>query len=209
VTSAVNEPEKSQGNIPVHAIVLAAGQSRRMGGTNKLLVQLDGTALVRHVVEAAGASRVCGITVVSGFQAQGVVDALKGLDVDYCHNPDFADGLASSLRRGIKSVPHNCAGAIILLGDMPRITSAMINGMLDEFEHAQHRAIIQATGNGALGNPVVWPAEYFEALKQVSGDVGGRHLIAENAEKIITVELGEAACLDIDTPEMLRRLKQR
>ncbi len=209
MTGAANEPENPRGNILVHAIVLAAGQSRRMGETNKLLVQLDGMALVRHVVEAAGASRVCGITVVSGFQAQGVVDALKGLDVDYCHNSDFADGMASSLRCGIKSVPHDCAGAIILLGDMPRITGTMINGMLDEFEHAQHSAIIQATDHGCGGNPVVWPVKYFDQLKQISGDAGGRHLIDENVEKIIAVELGEAARLDVDTPEMLGRLKQR
>ena len=209
MTGTVKKPEKPQGNILVHAIVLAAGQSRRMGGINKLLVQHDGMALVRHVVEATRTSRVAGITVVSGFQAQGVIDALKGLEVEYCHNPDFADGMASSLRCGITSVPHNCAGAIILLGDMPRITGAMINRMLDEFEQAQARCIIQATDNGARGNPVVWPAKYFDSLKQISGDVGGRHLIEENTENLIMVELGEAARLDIDNPEMLSRFKQR
>ncbi len=204
-----NAVKKLQGNIPVHAIVLAAGQSRRMGGTNKLLVQLDGMALVRHVVEAARASKVAGITVVGGHQAQDVTDALKGLDVEYCLNSDFADGLASSLRCGITSVPHDCAGAIILLGDMPRITGTMINHMLEEFEQAQPSCIIQATDCGRRGNPVVWPAKYFDFLKQISGDVGGRHLIEENAENVITVELGEAARLDIDTPEMLARFKQR
>jgi len=209
VISAVKKPEKPKGNIPVHAIVLAAGQSRRMGGTNKLLIQIDGMALVRHVVEAAGASRVAGITVVSGYQAEGVAAALKGFDVEYCQNSDFVDGLASSLCCGIKSVPHNCAGAIILLGDMPRITGTMINRMLDEFEQAQHSAIIQATDHGDRGNPVVWPLKYFDALKQISGDVGGRHLIDENVENVITVELGEAAGLDIDTPEMLDYFKQR
>lgn len=209
MTSAVKRPEKTQGNNLVHAIVLAAGQSRRMGKTNKLLVQLDGIALVRHVVEAARTSRVAGITVVCGHQAQDVADALKGIEVDYCQNPDFADGLASSLRCGITSVPNDCAGAIILLGDMPRITGTMINHMLEEFEQAQPSCIIQATDRGRGGNPVVWPVKYFEALKQISGDVGGRHLLEENAENIITVELGEAARLDIDNPEMLGRFKQR
>jgi len=209
MTVAINEPEKPQAEPHVHAIVLAAGQSRRMGDANKLLVQLDGVALVRHMVEAAGASKVAGITVVNGFEAQGVADALKGINVEYCQNSDFADGLASSLRCGIKSVPHNCLGAIILLGDMPLITSAMINRMLDQFELAQNSAIIQATDNGARGNPVVWPEKYFDALKQISGDAGGRHLIDENAENVIAVELGEAARLDIDTPEMLSRFKRR
>jgi len=203
VTGAVKGQQKPQENIPVHAIVLAAGQSRRMGGTNKLLVQFNGKALVRHVVEAVRASRIAGITVVSGFEVQSVTLALKGLDVDFCHNPDFADGMASSLRCGIKSVPQDCAGAIILLGDMPQITSGMINRMLDQFEQAQHSAIIQATDNGRRGNPVVWPVKYFDQLKQISGDVGGRHLIDENAENVVTVELGAAARLDIDTPEML------
>jgi len=209
VTNVVSEPGKPPGDVRVHAIVLAAGQSLRMGETNKLLVQLDGMALVRHVVEAARASKVAGITVVSGFQAEDVVRALDGLDVAYSQNPDFADGLASSLRCGISCVPSDCAGAIILLGDMPRITGVMINHMLDEFERTQCNTIIQATDHGVRGNPVVWPEKYFDALKKVTGDVGGRHLIEENAENVIAVELGAAARLDIDTPEMLRRFKQR
>ncbi len=204
-----SEPDKGRGGIPVHAVVLAAGQSRRMGGVNKLLAHLEARPLVRHVVEAAQSSRVTGITVVSGHEAEAVIRALDGLEVDYCYNPEFAGGMSSSLRCGIEAVPPECEGVIILLGDMPRITGAMINRMLEEFERAPRGAIILASDCGRRGNPVLWPAVYFDALKQVSGDVGGRHLIDQNVEKVIEVELGDAARLDIDTPEILGDFKLR
>jgi len=188
----------------VHAVVLAAGQSRRMGKTNKLLAELGGKPLVRHVVEAAAESRVCGITVVTGHQAELVADILSGSDINIVHNPDFASGLASSLRMGITNLPDDCTGVLILLGDMPRVTGAMIDSMLKIFDHAPQAAIIQATDQGKRGNPVLWSSSYFEALTHIAGDVGARHLIGQNIDRVVEIELGRAASLDIDTPETLR-----
>jgi len=200
------QPREAMGDMAgkVHAIILAAGQSRRMGKSNKLLASFDGKTMVHQVAEIASASRVAGITVVTGHEDEDVQDALSGIDVAFTHNPDFASGLASSLRCGIAALPADCSGAIILLADMPRITTAMIDRQIAAFTEASQNSIIQATSHGKRGNPVLWPSCYFDALKQISGDVGARHIIGQNAERVIEIELGEAAALDIDTPEALR-----
>jgi molybdenum cofactor cytidylyltransferase len=187
----------------VHAVILAAGQSRRMGTSNKLFASFNGKTMVRQVAEITNASEVAGITVVTGHQAEELQIALAGLDVTFAHNPDFASGLASSLRCGIASLPDDCGGALILLADMPRITTDMIDRQITAFGETTQASIIQATSHGKRGNPVLWPSEYFEALKQISGDVGARHIIGQNAERVVEIELGEAAALDIDTPEAL------
>src|SRR5665213_2046168 len=93
------------GNRNVTAIILAAGRSTRMGGPNKLLAELGGKKLVRIVTEQALASRASGVIVVTGHQAAEVEKALQGLDVKFVRNPDFAAGLASSVKAGIAAVP--------------------------------------------------------------------------------------------------------
>ena len=117
-----NVPD-TEGNRSVAAIVLAAGRSTRMGGPNKLLAELDGRKLVRIVTEQALASRVSEVIVVTGHQAELVEQALDGLKVKFVRNPDFAGGLASSVKAGIAAVPDNADGAVVCLGDMPLISA--------------------------------------------------------------------------------------
>ena len=110
-----------EANRNVAAIVLAAGRSTRMGGPNKLLAELDGKKLVRIVAEQALASKATDVIVVTGHQADLVEQALAGLNVKFVRNPDFAGGLASSVKAGISAVPDNADGAVVCLGDMPLI----------------------------------------------------------------------------------------
>ena len=104
----------------LHAIVLAAGRSSRMGGPNKLLAGFDGVPLVRRTVDTVVGAVPGSVTVVTGHQAERIEEALAGLDVRIVHNPDHADGLSSSLKAGISSLPVDVAGALIVLADMPR-----------------------------------------------------------------------------------------
>src|SRR5205807_8298927 len=97
----------------VTAIILAAGRSTRMGGPNKLLAELDGKKLVRIVTEQALASKAQGVIVVTGHQAGQVEKALHGLKVSFVHNPDFAEGLASSVKAGVAAVPQGADGAVL------------------------------------------------------------------------------------------------
>lgn len=184
----------------VHALIMAAGQSRRMGDVNKLLAKLDNKSLIRHVVESACDSEVSTVTVVTGFESEKAEQVLSGLKVNFVHNPDYANGLASSLRRGVLAVPSDSRGALVLLADMPYITSEMINGLVKKFNDGSANSIIQAASHGKRGNPVMWASRYFDELCNISGDVGARHLIGEYSEYVIEIELGDAAAMDIDTP---------
>ena len=98
-------PEHPGDKQNIAAVILAAGRSTRMGGPNKLLAEIGGKSLVRIVAEQALASRASSVIVVTGHQAADVEKALRGLKVDLVYNPDFVDGLASSVKAGIAAVP--------------------------------------------------------------------------------------------------------
>src|SRR3954451_535441 len=119
------------------AIILAAGRSTRFVGdqanTTKLVADLNGKPLVRHVADTALASRARPIIVVTGHAHQRVQDALAGLPFTFIQNKDYATGLASSLRAGIAAVPPNTPGTIVLLGDMPLITADLIDHLIRRF----------------------------------------------------------------------------
>ncbi len=187
----------------VAALILAAGQGRRMGGPHKLLATIGGEPLVRQVAEAALGSKASGVTVVIGHLADKLKAALTGLNVGFIHNPDYAEGLSTSLRAGLASLPHDIDGAVVLLADMPLVTAAMIDRLIDAFDPGTGSLLVVPTFEGKRGNPVVWSARFFPDLMAVHGDTGGRHLIGANPEAVAEVELGPAVALDIDTPEAL------
>lgn len=187
----------------VAAIVLAAGQSRRMGGPNKLLAKFDGVPLARQIAERALVSKADPVIVVTGHRAEDIGEALKGLDVTFVHNPDFADGLATSLKTGLSAVPERVGGALVLLADMPGVTTAIIDRLIDAFRARAAPAIVLPTFAGKRGNPVLWARAFFPELMAVSGDTGARHLLSLHEEAVERVEIGAAAGLDVDTPEAL------
>jgi molybdenum cofactor cytidylyltransferase len=192
----------------VAAIVLAAGRSTRMGGPNKLLAEIGGRPLVRIAVEQALASKARPVIVVTGHQRERVGAALNGLDVILVHNPDYAEGLSTSLRAGIAAVPPAVDGAIVCLGDMPQVGAGLIDRLVAAFDPETGALIVIPTVGGKRGNPVVWSRRFFGDLAGVEGDVGARHLIGGYPEAVVEVALNDAAALvDIDTPEALQALK--
>ncbi len=192
----------------VAAIVLAAGRSTRMGDTNKLLADIGGTPMVRRVVEAALASKARPVLVVTGHERSDVAAALSGLDVTHVANPDYATGLASSLKAGVRALPRDCAGVLVVLGDMPRIAPEHLDKLIAAFEAERGAATIVPTHQGQRGNPVLWPAKHFPALLQLEGDAGAKRLIAAHAGDVRQIDLGtDAIFADIDTPEALKALR--
>jgi molybdenum cofactor cytidylyltransferase len=193
----------------VAAIVLAAGRSTRMGGPNKLLAELDGRKLVRIVTEQALASKATEVIVVSGHQADLVEQALAGLKVKFVRNPDFAGGLASSVKAGIGAVPANADGALVCLGDMPLMSAQLLDRLIEAFEPDRGHLIAVPVSDGRRGNPVLWSRRFFRELMTLDGDVGARHLIAKHAEAVAEVPVeGESAFLDIDTPQALEAARR-
>jgi len=195
------EPISGEG--PVAAILLAAGQSRRMGRQNKLLAEFGGEPLIRRSAKAALASRASPVIVVTGHMDGKIRAALDGLDVTFAHNADYAEGLASSLKRGLDAVPADCAAALIMLADMPAIGTSALDRLLEAFDPAAGRSIVLPTAAGKRGNPVIWAREHFAELQGLTGDTGARHLLAMHEDAVARVEIGEEALTDVDTPEAL------
>ncbi len=196
-------------NRNVAAVILAAGRSTRMGGPNKMLAELDGKKLVRIAAEQALASKAGEVIVVTGHQAELVEQALAGLKVKFARNPDFAGGLASSVKSGISAVSANADGAVICLGDMPLIDAKLIDRLIESFAPDRGNLIVVPVADGRRGNPVLWSRRFFGELMTLDGDIGARHLITRHGEAVAEVPVdGESAFLDIDTPQALESARR-
>ena len=195
------------GEDDIAAVVLAAGASRRMGTRNKLLGWVDGRPMVRLVVESALASRAHPVIVVTGYDADSVRQALDGLDVSMEENPRFESGISASVRAGVGAVPVHCAGALVLLADMPRISPTTIDRLIAMFRAHGAGSICVPYCAGRRGNPILWPRDLFRELMNLRGDIGARCLLERHHDRILKVDLdSESIFLDVDTPDDLKML---
>ncbi|HEU5016796.1 MAG TPA: molybdopterin-binding/glycosyltransferase family 2 protein [Pseudolabrys sp.] len=198
-------PEKGR---RVAALVLAAGRSTRMGAVNKLIAEIGGKPLVRIAAEQALASHATPVIVVTGHQREKVEAALADLPVRLVHNPDYAEGLGTSLKAGIAAVPEDIDGAVVCLGDMPHVDAELIDKLIAAFDPERGAFVVVPSIEGRRGNPVLWSRRFFPDLMQIQGDVGARHLIGGYAEAVVEVPVnGAAALTDVDTPESLSAVK--
>jgi molybdenum cofactor cytidylyltransferase len=209
----VTRPQPREEHVPesgrrVAAVLLAAGRSTRMGAVNKMLAEIGGKSLVRIAAEQAIASRAQPVIVVTGHERERVEAALKGLPVRLVHNPDFSEGLGTSLKTGIASVPQEADAAIVCLADMPQVDAALINRLIAAFDPERGALVVLPSIDGRRGNPVVWSRRFFHDLMSIQGDIGARHLIGNYTEAVVEVPVsGDAALTDVDTPESLSAVK--
>jgi molybdenum cofactor cytidylyltransferase len=194
----------------IAAIILAAGRSSRYlagGGAeaSKLVALYRGEPLVRRVARAALASSARPVVVVTGHARTDVEATLAGLPLVLAFNPDFASGLASSLRTGVAALPASAAGAVVLLGDMPDVEAAMIDRMVEIFLTSAEALAAVPVHAGRRGNPVLLGRALFAAVARLEGDEGARRLLREAApDRVAEVPFDDAAvALDIDTPDDL------
>ncbi len=213
-----DEPSEDEGpqQAPrVAVLVLAAGRSTRMGGPNKMLADANGEPLIVHAVKAALESQAVEIVVVLGHMAEEVRAAIEGAipgrsRLRFVTNPDFAEGLSTSVRTGIGALSSNADAAVVQLGDMPGVGAGLLNRLIAAFSPVEGRAICVPTVGGKRGNPVLWARRFFPEMAKLSGDSGAKHLIGEHADLVCEVEMaGEAAITDIDTPEALAAWRAR
>jgi molybdenum cofactor cytidylyltransferase len=186
-----------------------------MGGPNKLLADADGEALVVHAVKAALASQAIEVVVVLGHMAELVRPAIEkavapGSRLRFVTNPAFAEGLSTSVRTGIAALGPSVDAAIVQLGDMPGVGAPLLDRLMAAFNPVEGRSICVPTVGGKRGNPVLWARRFFPEMTRLSGDSGAKHLIGEHADLVCEVEMtGEAAIIDIDTPEALAAWRAR
>ncbi|MEQ1408123.1 molybdopterin-binding/glycosyltransferase family 2 protein [Neorhizobium sp. Rsf11] len=190
--------------LSVGALLLAAGQARRMGkdGPHKLLAEFDGVPLVRRVAEMLLASQAAPVVAVTGHRREEVEAALSGLDIRSQFNPDYASGMASSLVAGF-SAPELASGdgVLVMLGDMPGVTAKHVNMLVSAFREAGGGVVVRSVSEGKRGNPIILPRIAYDAVLRLEGDVGARAIIENSGLSVIDVDIGPAAHLDVDTPE--------
>jgi molybdenum cofactor cytidylyltransferase len=190
----------------ITAVVLAAGTASRFG-SQKLLAPFGGATLVRRTVENVLASQVSETVVVLGRDGEEVRGALARLPVRFVTNPDFRSGLSSSLRAGVEAIEPSTLAAVIVLGDQPGVTAAIIDQLIEEGKRSS-RPIVVPDYAGVRGNPVVFDAAIFAELRAIEGDQGARGVIARDPARVATVSFPFDMPADVDTPEDFDRLNQ-
>ena len=189
----------------IAAVVLGAGKSSRMAPHNKLLMPVgSGRTMIGQVAENVLATRARPVIVVTGHQADAVRAALAGRDVRFVAAEKYAAGLAESLKSGIAAVPEDCAAALVCLGDMPLVSAAQLERLLEAYDPDEGRCIVLPSFHGRQGNPVLWDRRYFAEIAALAGDSGARALLAAHQDAVAEVEMGDDAVLrDFDTVETL------
>lgn len=191
----------------VYVVVLAAGQSRRLGRPKQLL-ELDGTPLVAHVVDRALAAAIDGVIVVTGADASRVELALRNKSVATAFHPDFANGQGTSLAVGATHLPDRAGAVIVLLGDMPGISSGAISRVAGAWRNERPLAAIARYRSGC-GHPVLFAREMFPELSRLTGDEGARRLLKRLGDRVLEVPVDiDAPPEDVDTEEDWERLKR-
>ena len=186
----------------IHAVLLAAGRSERMGRNNKLLLNVDGIPLVRKSAINILNSNVTSMTVVTGFDENKIVNALNGLNVNFVKNINFREGLSSSLKAGLANITPTPSAVIICLADMPKIQPEHINQLIENFDPLKGWEICIPTNNGKRGNPVLIGSRFFPYIFETSGDFGAKDVMKQHPDKILEVEIGTSDIhFDIDTKD--------
>ncbi|HEX4766386.1 MAG TPA: nucleotidyltransferase family protein [Lichenihabitans sp.] len=194
----------------IAALVLAAGTASRYRAADpaiatKLIAELDGVPLVRHVAMAALASRARPVQVVTGHAAEAVAVALDGLDVRLVPNPDFARGLATSLKAGVAALPGTTRGVLVLLADMPCVGPALLDRLIAAFGRDPETDAVVPVHGGRRGNPVLLGRSLFEAVGHLEGDEGARRLLAD--ARVREIEIADpSVVIDVDEPAALRTM---
>ncbi len=190
----------------ISAVLLAAGESRRMGQFKQLL-QLGEKNFVEHCVENLLASRVDEIIIVTGHRESEVRAAVATRAVRFVHNSDYRTGMASSIKCGVRAVPYNSKACLISLVDQPQIPPSVIDQLIDVYENARPRIIIP-TFDGKGGHPIILDLSLKQEILEMDQSVGLRQVISAHSSEIARVEVfSHDVVEDCDLPEDYERIR--
>ena len=188
----------------IRAIVLAAGESRRMG-TPKLLLPFGEVTMIEAVVHSLLRSKVDKVLVVLGSDREKVMPLLAGKDVDTVMNHRYRDGMLSSIQAGFQALPQNTRAVLVCLGDQPLIPVSVVNLMIECYKKTK-RGIILPIYKKRRGHPILIDMRYKDEVLALSPDIGLRALTHNHPEEVEEVEVDSARILqDIDYPEDYNR----
>ncbi|MFK8078913.1 MAG: NTP transferase domain-containing protein [Granulosicoccus sp.] len=190
----------------IAALILAAGSSSRAGKMNKLLAPYNGGTMISHIAGVIEKSQVCSIVAVTGYEEKLVVNALASNALTFQHNAAHQTGMASSVIAGISQLT-DYDGVLVCLGDMPHITTEILDQLINAFRKHQDKTIIQPVYDNKRGNPVLFGKVFFDTLLTLEGDVGARKLVDQYPDEVLEVVVESHAVLtDYDTPQELSSL---
>lgn len=191
---------------------MAAGESRRMGRENKILLSFREKPMVRIVAEALIASDIDEVLVVTGYQQKQIEETLAGLNLRFVHNPDYYSGMASGIRAGLNAVSADTEAVVIVPADMPFLQAMHFNALIRKYraeKEAGRTPIIRPVHKGADGYPVVFDKVFWEDIRQCRDQDGCIPVIEQNKEHFLPYALAnEAYYLGIDTPMDFYKLRE-
>lgn len=186
----------------VSAILLAAGESRRMGKVNKLELLVDGIPLLRRTAEMLLASKLKGVVVVLGHEAEKMRAILKGLPLNFVENDAYRDGQMTSVYKGLLSLSQVCDGVMICLSDQPLLKTEDVNLLIKAFGERSHGSILVPTFKEKRGNPIIFDYLHRQEILNGERNLGCKKLIAKNPEEVNVFEMNNAnVVFDLDTPK--------
>ena len=185
-------------------IVLAAGESARMGRPKQLLIH-QGKTLVRRAVETALSADSGPVVAVLGANEAAIREELADMPISICTNPDWAEGMASSIRTGLQAVPH-ASSAVFMLCDQPLLTAQLLKELIATHQ-STGSAIVASHYSGSIGVPVLFDQSLFGELMLLRGPEGAKKVVQSHLAEAIAIPFpgGE---MDIDTPEQYQKLTQ-
>lgn len=181
----------------IAAVVLAAGESRRMGRPKQLL-RVGMSTMVERAVQAARGAGIHTVYVVVGHEAAAVQASLAHLQVAFVENPNYAEGIGASVRAGVAALPEAVTAAMFLLADQPFVGVELISALC---RRSTESNIVAPVAAGQRGNPTLFGRAFFPELLQASGDSGGRTVIHAHPEALAFVDWPAEDLVDVDTPE--------
>ena len=197
----------------VSAIILAAGESRRMGKENKLLLAVHGRPMIRHVVEAVCAADAGEQIVVLGHEAEQVKAVLSDLPVQFVMNPDYREGMSTSIHAGVKAANDDAIGFMICLSDMPFITSKEYELLLSAYQslHASDdKAILVPVYQEQRGNPVLISTAFKPAILSHQGTVGCKSIVKQHPAHVSRIQMpSNSVVRDVDTPASFQAIAEK
>jgi molybdenum cofactor cytidylyltransferase len=187
------------------AVLLAAGESKRMGEFKQLL-HFDGKTFVECCVDNLLASRASEVVVVTGHRGQDVRDAVGNRPVRFAHNEEYRSGMSSSIKRGVEAVSAGARAMIVALVDQPQIGPSVIDQVIEAYEKTRPLIVVPTYG-GRNGHPIAIDLSLKAQILAMDPNLGLRQVVHANAGSVTRVEVAsEAVLIDCDFPEDYGRL---
>jgi molybdenum cofactor cytidylyltransferase len=191
----------------ISALILAAGESKRMGGKHKLLLPFAGRTIIECTVDAVQQANVDEAIIVLGYEAEAIRQVLINRTLKIVYNADYHQGMSSSIHAGLAAISPSTQAVMIVLADQPLVRSAELNLLISAFSQIKNKSIAVPTFNGQRGNPVIFDLRYRAELLALKGDVGGKPILARHPEVVLEVEIPTRNILeDADVPEGYARM---